>query len=260
LGWSRTGLDRDAALTAMLGTLEHYWSGAFLAANAFIGLNIVGALLLGMLVGYERSYNGRAAGMGLYGLVCMASTALTVFVGYPSLWYGGTAGHVPADATRVVQGVVTGIGFLGAGVIMKDGLSISGLTTAASIWATSAIGVLLGVGFYAAALLLAVLCMLSMSMLNRLEARLPRRSTLEISLTFRPPGPPAFDDLGQVAEARGYRVLHDSLRITFADSQPLWRFWVVALDRACATSPALLAQELAASDGVASFSIVPVRN
>src|SRR4029450_1090703 len=139
-----TRRDRVAAVTPVLGDLQHYWSGAFLAANAFIGLNIVGALLLGMLVGYERSYNGRAAGMGLYGLVCMASTALTVFVGYPSLWYGGTARHVPADATRVVQGVVTGIGFLGAGVIMKDGLSISGLTTAAAVWATSAICAVFG--------------------------------------------------------------------------------------------------------------------
>ena len=63
----------------MLGDLRHYWSGAFLAANAFIGLNLAGALLLGMLVGYERSYNGRAAGMRTYGLVCMASTAVTVF-------------------------------------------------------------------------------------------------------------------------------------------------------------------------------------
>ena len=74
----------------MPGNLHHYWSGEFLAANAFIGLNLLGALLLGMLVGYERSYNGRAAGMRTYGLVCMASTALTVFVGHASLWYGGS--------------------------------------------------------------------------------------------------------------------------------------------------------------------------
>src|SRR6185369_354637 len=133
--------------TPMLGNLQHYWSEAYLAANAIIGLNLVGALLLGMLVGYERSYNGRAAGMRTYGLVCMASTALTVFVGHAAFWYGGTGGHVRAAPTRVVQGVVTGVGFLGAGVIMKDGLSISGLTTAASIWASSAVGVLLGVGF-----------------------------------------------------------------------------------------------------------------
>jgi putative Mg2+ transporter-C (MgtC) family protein len=244
----------------VLGDLQHYWSGAFFAANAFIGLNLVGALLLGMIVGYERSYNGRAAGMRTYGLVCMASTALTVFVGHAPLWYGGTAGHVLADPTRVVQGVVTGVGFLGAGVIMKEGLSISGLNTAASIWAASAIGVLLGVGFYGAALLLALLCMLSMSMLQRLEAKLPGRSTLEVCLTFLPAGPPTFEELAGMAEGRGYRVLRESLRITFADSQPVWRFCVVALDRSRAASPALLANEMAASGAVASFSIVPVRN
>ena len=244
----------------MLGDLQHYWSGAFLAANAFIGLNLLGALLLGMLVGYERSYNGRAAGMRTYGLVCMAPTALTVFVGQASFWYGGSVDHIPADPTRVVQGVVTGIGFLGAGVIMKEGLSISGLNTAASIWAASAIGVLLGVGFYAAALLLALLCMVSMSMMQQLEAWLPGRSTLEVCLTFGPAGPPTFEGLAGVAQARGYQMLRHSLRITFADSQPVWRFCVVALDRSRATSPTALAQEIAASDGVASFSIVPVRN
>jgi putative Mg2+ transporter-C (MgtC) family protein len=243
-----------------MGDLQHYWSGAFLAANAFIGLNLVGALLLGMLVGYERSFNGRAAGMRTYGLVCMASTALTVFVGQPAFWYGGGGGDVLADPTRVVQGVVTGIGFLGAGVIMKDGLSISGLTTAASIWAASAIGVLLGVGFYAAALLLALLCVASMSLLHRLETRLPGRATLEVCLSFSAQGPPDFDELAAQAHALGYRVLRDSLRITFADSLPVWRFCVVTRDRGSALSPASLAQQLSGSDGVAGFSIVPVRN
>ncbi|MDB5968010.1 MAG: MgtC/SapB transporter [Hydrocarboniphaga sp.] len=243
----------------MLGDLHHYWSGAFLAANAFIGLNLVGALLLGMLVGYERSFNGRAAGMRTYGLVCMASTALTVFVGHASLWYGGTAAHMQADPTRVVQGIVTGIGFLGAGVIMKDGLSISGLTTAASIWAASAIGVLLGVGFYAAALLLALLCMLSMSM-HRLEALLPGRSTLDVTLTFRPASPASFDEMSGIAESHGYRVLRNSLSITFADSRPVWRFSVVALDRSRATLPSALAEEIASAEGIAGFSIAPVRN
>ncbi len=244
----------------MPGNLQHYWNGAFLAANGFIALNLLGALLLGMLVGYERSYNGRAAGMRTYGLVCMASTALTVFVGHAAFWYGGTSGAVIADPTRVVQGVVTGVGFLGAGVIVKDGLSISGLTTAASIWASSAVGVLLGVGFYAAALLMALLCTLSMSMLQRLEAKLPGRSTLEVCLTFSAAGQPRFAELAEQAESRGYRVLRDSLRISFADSQPMWRFCVVALDRSRAASPDSLAQDMAAADGVASFSIVPVRN
>jgi putative Mg2+ transporter-C (MgtC) family protein len=244
----------------MLGDLQHYWSGDFLAANAFIGLNLVGALVLGMLVGYERSYNGRAAGMRTYGLVCMASTALTVFVGHAQLWYGGTAAHMEVDPTRVVQGVVSGVGFLCAGVIMKDGLSISGLTTAASILVASAIGVLLGVGFYGAALVLALLCMLSMSALRRLESSLRGRSTLDVSLTFHAAGPPTLDALAEVARARGYRVVLDSLSITFVDGRPVWRFSVVGMDRSRAASPALLAEEMAASEGVASFSIVPVRN
>ena len=241
-------------------TLREYWSGNVLIANVFIGLNLLGALLLGMLVGYERSYNGRAAGMRTYGLVCMASTAFTVFAGYAPLWYGGSAAQVLGSPTSVVQGVVTGVGFLCAGVIMKDGLNIRGLTTAASVWAVSAVGVLLGVGFYAAALLLALLCTLSMSLLHRLEAKLPGRTTLDIALTFREGFEPKLDELDRRAEARGYRVLHETLTIAFADNQPLWKFGAVAVERSRAVSPALLAEQLAASEGVASFNIAPVRN
>jgi putative Mg2+ transporter-C (MgtC) family protein len=240
--------------------LQHYWGGSFLCANAFICLNLLGAMLLGMLVGYERSYQGRAAGMRTYGLVCMASTALTVFVGFVPLWYGGAAPQIAGDPTRVVQGVVTGIGFLCAGVIVKDGRSIRGLTTAASIWAVSAIGVLLGVGFYAAALLLALLSTLSMSSLHRLEASLPGRSKLEIQLTFRQSLQPNFDAVAKIAEARGYRVIRDSLTISFADNQPMWRFDAEALERSRSVSLALLAKELAANSGIINFSIVPVRN
>ena len=157
-----------------------FFAPAVLAANGFIGLNLVGTPFLGMLVGYERSYQGRAAGMRTYGLVCMASTALTLFAGFAPLWYGGQGTQALVDPTRVVQGVVTGIGFLCAGVIMRDGLSIRGLTSAASIWAVSAVGVLLGVGFYTAAILLALLCAVSMSLLHKLERRLPGRATLVV--------------------------------------------------------------------------------
>jgi putative Mg2+ transporter-C (MgtC) family protein len=241
-------------------SLQQYWSGGFLEANGFIGLNLLGALLLGMLVGYERSYQGRAAGMRTYGLVCMASTALTVFVGFAPQWYGGQGTLAIVDPTRVVQGIVTGIGFLGAGVIVKDGLSIRGLTTAASIWAVSAVGVLLGVGLYAAALFFALLCALSMSLLHNLETRLPGRSTLDITLTFRPGFKPDLCEVEQIAKARGYRVLRDSVTITFADNQAVWRFGAVAMERSRALSPTLLADELATSEGVAQFTITPVRN
>jgi putative Mg2+ transporter-C (MgtC) family protein len=240
--------------------LELYWSGEFLAANAFIGLNLLGALLLGMAVGYERSFNGRAAGMRTYGLVCMASTALTIFVGFSPLWYGGALTSTAPDATRIVQGVVTGIGFLCAGVIVKDGLSITGLTTAASLWAASAIGVLLGVGLYASALLLAGLCMLSMTLVHQIEKALPGRTSFDVTLTFRPRSAPQFGDLADVAMRHGYRVLPASFSFSVSDSHPIWRFCVVALDRSRSTSPAQLAHELGGSADVTRFSIVPMRH
>ena len=122
--------------------LASFWSHSMIEVNLLIFLYLAGALALGLLLGYERSYHGRAAGMRTYGIVCMASAALTVFCGYPGYWWGGSMpSALPIDPSRVIQGIVTGVGFLGAVVIMKEGLNISGLTTAASIWASSAIGV-----------------------------------------------------------------------------------------------------------------------
>jgi putative Mg2+ transporter-C (MgtC) family protein len=240
--------------------LRRYWTGELLAANAFIALNLVGALLLGMAVGYERTFNGRAAGMRTYALVCMASTALTIFVGFAPLWYGGAAHDVLPDATRVVGGVVTGIGFLCAGVIVKDGLTISGLTTAASIWAAAAIGVLLGVGLYASALLLAGLCMLSMTLVHHIERALPGRASFDVTLTFRRNTDRRFEELEDIARTHGYRVVRSSFSFSFADNHPVWRFCVAALDRSRSTSPAQLATELASSEDITRFSIVPMRN
>jgi putative Mg2+ transporter-C (MgtC) family protein len=99
-----------------------------------------------------------------------------------------------------------------------------------------------------------------MSMLHRLEGLLPGRSTMDVTLTFRPANPPSFDELSGIAEAHGYRVFRNSLSITYADSRPVWRFSVVALDRSRAKLPAALAEEIASTEGVAGFSIAPVRN
>lgn len=241
-------------------SLNHYWNDPVLRANVSIVLTLLGALGLGMLVGYERSYRGRAAGMRTYGLVCMSSAALMVVIGFGSMWFGGVPGVFRADPTRVVQGVVTGIGFLCAGVIIKDGLSVRGLATAASIWAVSAVGVLFGAGFHAAATIFAVLCALSMSVLHRVERRLPGRNTLDLVLTFKAGFQPNLDELVAIAGARGYRILHDSITIAFADNRTEWRLAAIALERSRALSPSLLADELCRSEGVARFSITPVRN
>jgi putative Mg2+ transporter-C (MgtC) family protein len=234
------------------------WSA--MSDNALIGMDLAGALLLGMLVGYERSYRGRAAGMRTYGLVSMASAALTLIARFAPLSASGAFVMATGDPIRTVQGIVTGVGFLCAGVIVKDGMTIRGLTTAASIWTVAAMGVLVGVGLYESAILLGILATASMAFLHRLENKLPGRSTAEVTLTFRRNFQPAFAEVRSRAEIRGYEVAAESLSIAFADHQQIWKFCVVAIERSKARSLAVLAEELVTTDGVNRFSIAPIRS
>jgi putative Mg2+ transporter-C (MgtC) family protein len=242
-------------------SLSSYWSDAEVAVNLTIILNLFGALLLGLIVGYERSYHGRAAGMRTYGLVCMASSALTVMVAYSGYWYGGHAG-LPSnpDPTRVIQGIVTGIGFLGAGVILHDGFATRGLTTAASIWASSVIGVLMGVGFYLAAFVLALLSVFCMTLITQFENWLPARQAVAVVLQFRHAFVPREDVLRRLALHRGYEIAGGSIAIKFQDGKPEWRFVAVSLGKRSEASITALSAELSAFDGIESFHLSHARN
>ena len=242
-------------------SMTRYWSAPEVAINLIILFNLLGALLLGMLVGYERSYHGRAAGMRTYGLVCMASAGLMVIAGYPAYWYGGNTAIIgDIGITRIIQGIVTGIGFLGAGVIMKEGFSISGLTTAASIWASSAIGVLVGIGFYPAAILMALMSVACMMWVSRLEEWLPSHQAVAIMLRFRKDFMPREEVLRQLARERGYDIVRSTLSVTLHDSQPEWNFIAVALDKKTGVRIAELARELTAFEGVQDFRLSHERN
>jgi putative Mg2+ transporter-C (MgtC) family protein len=242
-------------------TLAAYWSSSALGTNLIVFFNIFGALLLGLLVGYERSYHGRAAGMRTYGLVCMASAALTVIAGYPDHWFGGYTGVLAgADPTRVIQGIVTGIGFLCAGVIMKEGFNISGLTTSASIWAVSAIGVLIGVGFYASAILLALLSAGCMIGVSRIEQWLPARHALAITLQFRPDFIPDETELKKLALERGYIIASGSISISSTDGALEWRFVAVALNRKSGAPITEIARELSQRKSIVRFHLSHARN
>jgi putative Mg2+ transporter-C (MgtC) family protein len=241
--------------------LRAYWSSGELATNLVILMNIGGALLLGLCVGYERSYHGRAAGMRTYGLVCMASAALTVLCGYPNLWFGGHMSElVGTDPTRVVQGIVTGIGFLGAGVIMRSGFNISGLTTAASIWSSSVIGILVGVGFYLAAMSLALFSAMIMIYLSRIEAVLPSRHAVAVTVHFAPHFRPQEEQLRKFALERGYEIAGGSLTIGSEHGRQEWRFVALALSRRSGTPISQLADELGHFEGVESFLLSHARN
>src|SRR6185295_12610686 len=96
---------------------------------------LVAALLAGGLIGLERSHRGRPAGFRTHALVCLSSSLLMLITVYETHWVPqAVAGRVTLDPTRMAQGIMTGIGFVGAGAIIKEGFSVRGLTTAASIW------------------------------------------------------------------------------------------------------------------------------
>ncbi len=139
-----------------------------------ITLRLLVALVFGGLVGLERSYHGRPAGFRTHTLVCLASAVLMLVTVYEGQWFAPRGmERVAVDPTRMAQGIMTGIGFLGAGVIMKEGLSVRGLTTAASIWITAAVGILVGIGFYFPAGLAAALTLGTLSAFRWLENRMP---------------------------------------------------------------------------------------
>ena len=134
---------------------------------------LVVAVLLGALLGYDRERKDSAAGLRTHMLVALGA-ALFVIVSQQ-------AGMDKADLSRIIQGVVAGIGFLGAGAIIKlsEKEQIKGLTTAASIWATAAIGITAGMGHEMTAVLSAVLALVILAVLPRLEARIDRKRVIE---------------------------------------------------------------------------------
>lgn len=139
-----------------------------------ITTHLVSALIAGGVIGLERSIHGRPAGFRTHALVCLASSLLMLVTLYQRKWLPGIPLEtIRTDPTRMAQGIMTGIGFLGAGVIFKEGLSVRGLTTAASIWITAAIGILMGIGFYMPAVLAAFMTLATLSLFRWIEARLP---------------------------------------------------------------------------------------
>jgi putative Mg2+ transporter-C (MgtC) family protein len=132
------------------------------------------AVVAGGLIGLERTYHGRPAGFRTHALVCTASSLLLQLTLYQwEMLAGAPLDTLRVDPTRMAQGIMTGIGFLGAGVILKEGLTVRGLTTAASIWITAAIGILIGAGFYFPAAVATLLTLGTLSVFRWIELVMP---------------------------------------------------------------------------------------
>jgi len=133
-------------------------------------LRLILAALLSGIIGFEREAHGRAAGLRTHILVCVGSTLIMLTSLYIFDIY---IGKVPLDPTRIAANVVAGIGFLGAGTIIRSGASVMGLTTAASIWAVAGIGLAVGCGYYLGALVCTFIILTTLLVLRKVETKVP---------------------------------------------------------------------------------------
>ena len=140
-----------------------------------IALRLLAAALLGGFVGIERENKKRAAGLRTHVLVTLGSSLVMVLSEYLFLEYRGLTNIDPA---RLGAQVISGIGFLGAGTIIKQGVSVRGLTTAASLWAVACIGLAAGSGFYAAAVIAAAIVFITLRVLGKFENVLIERENV----------------------------------------------------------------------------------
>lgn len=150
-------------------------------------LPLVAAVLAGGLIGFEREWRGRAAGFRTHILVCLASALLMEAAVSQGAWrFAPLAGaEIVSDPARMAHGVLTGIGFLCAGVIFRAGFSIHGLTTAASLWITSAIGLLFGAGLYSLGAVGTALTAAILVVLRLVSLRLPQKSVVDAEIVWR---------------------------------------------------------------------------
>lgn len=137
--------------------------GEKMVSEKNIVINLIMALMLSGVIGSERERHDRPAGLRTHILVGVGATIIMMI----SLSMHRI--HVENDAGRIAAQVVSGVGFLGAGTIIKEGFSVKGLTTAASLWATAAIGLAIGGNYYFLALMTTLLVIITLYLLNRFE-------------------------------------------------------------------------------------------
>jgi putative Mg2+ transporter-C (MgtC) family protein len=216
-------------------------------------LRPLAALLAGALVGLERSYRGRAAGLRTYALVSLGSALLITLADELSRGPAGGLG----DSTRVIQGIVTGIGFLGAGVIVKEGFSVRGLTTAASIWVISAVGVVIGAGFYVLGAIGTALTLALLSILRTVEDRLHSQSFVHCHLSFRRDQLGDEDWLRKLVAEHGFCITEISYRLDSRTASFEYKFVMWSADpHACGN----LTRTLLALPTVTDFRLSPSRD
>lgn len=199
-----------------MDTLNDYLL-AWLAGLGWHGqavLKLLLAAVLGGLVGMEREVRGREAGFRTNLLVCVGSAlVLLVSVRFAEIeWHPQGAYNINIDPARIAYGVMTGIGFLGAGAILKQEASVRGLTTAASLWCVAAIGMAVGLGLYLLSAAATLIVLVALWLLDYAEEALPRLRHRRLIVRCRW-GADRVEQVARIVESAGMKVGDRSFRM-----------------------------------------------
>ena len=218
-------------------------------------IRIVGALSIGAAIGLERSLRGRPAGFRTHALVCVASSLLMIVAVYQNEWMTEvTVEAIRTDPTRMAQGIMTGIGFLGAGVIFKEGLTVRGLTTAASIWITASIGILVGIGFWFPAIVGTLATLVILSAFRFIEGKLPVEFYAHHHVRFKREAVMGEDELRKLVGNHGFSIANLHSRLINGGDYFEYRMVIRSRNRASAEA---LSQHLLTLPHVIEFRISP---
>lgn len=171
------------------------------------------ASLLGGMIGLERDMHGRAAGLRTHILVSLGAAIFTILS--ETIAHNATASGFTSDPGRIAAQIVTGIGFLGAGVIIKVGVNIRGLTTAACLWTAAAIGMAAGSGHYVIAVTAALIAMFGLVIMKLVERLYPKDTyrflSVEIPIGTKP------TQITDIVNRKHLKILHFDIRKNYQD-------------------------------------------
>jgi len=194
------------------------------ALHADLLLRILVGTVFGAVIGYERRMHGRPAGLRTHLIVALAASTFMVVSTHFVYFQTYRAGDLVAvDPSRIAASVVTGVGFLGGGAILRTGVNVQGLTTAAGLWLVAAIGLSAGAGMYVVSTFSTLLGVVALTVLRRLEHKDDGQLVRRISLTLGREAPPlsailaALQARKMVVSPAPYekRVDETSMEITF---------------------------------------------
>lgn len=215
------------------------------------------SILTGMLIGGERELQGKDAGLRTHTLVCFASCLLTLLGLRMAEWVAFLPpdAQIVSDMSRMPHAVITGVGFLGAGVIFRNGSSVQGLTTAASLWLTAALGVTFGTDMIELGIIGLVCAIVVLLAMRLLQGIMPRNRTLRIELQGEDQLFTRYGDMETVLRRHGVKVVSSGM--ASQDAGRKQRILLLVSASAEADAWESLIADLSRVAGVQDISVVP---